>query len=54
MRRVYGMKVTRITWGGLLSRTGRNPGAGELGLNGLFPHVRQKSAEAIIVGLTRR
>jgi hypothetical protein len=30
MRRVYGMKVTRITWGGLSSRTGRNPGAGEL------------------------
>jgi hypothetical protein len=40
------MKVTRITQGGLLSRTGRNSGAGEVGLNDYFPHVRQESAEA--------
>ena len=31
MRRVYGMKVVRITRGDLLSCTGRNSGAGELG-----------------------
>ena len=54
MRRVYGRKVTRITQGGLPSRTGRNPGAGEVGLNGPFPHVRQKSAETIVVVLTKR
>ena len=28
MRRVYGVKVTRITRGDLPSRTGRNPGQG--------------------------
>jgi hypothetical protein len=30
MRRVYGVKVTRITRGDLPSRTGRNPGHGNL------------------------
>jgi hypothetical protein len=30
MRRVYGVKVARITRGDLLSCTGRNPGAGRL------------------------
>jgi len=52
MRRVYGMKVARITRGGLLSRTGRNPGAGWPGDR--LPDVRQKSAEAIRAGLTAR
>lgn len=52
MRRVYGVKVTRITRGDLLSRTGRNPGAG--GLANQSPDVRQKSAEAIRAGVTAR
>lgn len=52
MRRVYGVKVTRITRGDLLSRTGRNPGAGRVLKNS--PYVRQKSAEAIRAGLTNR
>lgn len=52
MRRVYGMKVTRITRGGLPSCTGRNPGA--WGLKSSPPYVRQKSAEVIVVGLTSR
>lgn len=30
MRRVYGVKVARITRGDLPSRTGRNPGQGHL------------------------
>jgi hypothetical protein len=29
-------------------------GAGEMGLNGPLPYVRQKSAETIVVGLTSR
>jgi len=52
MRRVYGMKVARITRGDLWSRTGRNPGAG--GLANQPPDVRQKSAEAIVTVLTTR
>jgi len=52
MRRVYGTKVTRITRGGLLSCTERNLGAG--GLKSQPPHVRQKSAEVIVVVLTKR
>jgi len=43
--RVYGMKVTRITWGDLPPGTGRNPGAGRPG--DWSPQVRQKSAGAI-------
>jgi RNA-directed DNA polymerase len=47
MRRVYGRKVTRITLGGLpvclVLPTSRGVGTG-----------RQKSAEAIVVGLTAR
>jgi hypothetical protein len=52
MWRVYGMKVTRITRGDLPSRTGRNPGHGNLETGCL--QVRQKSAEAIRAGLTNR
>lgn len=52
MRRVYGVKVARITRGDLPSRTGRNPGQGCLETDNL--QVRQKSAEAIRAGLTDR
>jgi hypothetical protein len=52
MRRVYGVKVTRITRGDLPSRTGRNPGQGYLETDDL--QVRQKSAEAIRAGFTDR
>jgi len=52
MRRVYGVKVTRITRGDLPFSTGRNPGHGDLETD--CPYVRQKSAEAIRVGLTTR
>ena len=45
IRRVYGVKVTRITRGDLPLCTGRNPGHGDLETD--CPHVRQKSAEAI-------
>jgi len=44
MRRVDGMKVTRITRGGLSSRSWRNPGAGELKSSFLmFGRSQQKS-----------
>ena len=52
MRRVYGVKVTRITRGDLPSSTGLNPGRGNLATECL--QVRQKSAEAIRAGLTTR
>ena len=52
MRRVYGVKVTRITRGDLPSSTGLKPGQGILETDCL--QVRQKSAEAIGAGLTIR
>ena len=46
MRRVYGVKVTRITRGDLPSRTGRNPGQGYLETDDLkFGRSQQRPYE---------
>jgi hypothetical protein len=46
MRRVYGVKVTRITRGDLPSRTGRNPGQGCLETDDLtFGRSQQRPYE---------
>src|SRR6266702_376101 len=50
IRRVYGVKVTRITRGDLPSSTRLKPGQGNLVTE--YLHGRQKSAEALRAGLT--